>query len=102
MVRRIVAKPPRKPTKGRVKLPKRGLVIPYKITMQAPRDAPEETPRVYEEARGFRKTDCITTPLTDKAAPAVKARKVRGSLKVQRMDTAVGRIWGGKFPPQSL
>ena len=35
----------------------------------APKDAPADTPKVYEEAKGLPKSDCITVPLTAKLAP---------------------------------
>ena len=35
----------------------------------APKDAPADTPKVYEEAKGLPKSDCITVPLTAKPAP---------------------------------
>ena len=45
---------------------------------EAPKPAPEESPRMYSLTRGFLKRACRAAPETDKAAPTVKARMRRG------------------------
>ena len=52
-----VAKPNKKPTNGSVKLPIIGIEIPVTIINPAPRDAPDDTPRVYGDASWFFKID---------------------------------------------
>jgi hypothetical protein len=44
--RKTVAMPKIKPVRGSVKLPSRGIAIPQIIINPAPRDAPDETPRM--------------------------------------------------------
>ena len=50
------------------------------ITTAAPKDAPWETPSVEAEARGFRRTFCITAPHMASEAPTEAAVARRGSL----------------------
>lgn len=72
------------------------------MTSPAPSDAPEETPSVNEDARGFFKTDCMTAPLTEREAPARKARKTRGSLSDQIMPVSLGLTPSGSRIPAIL
>ena len=52
--------------------------MPRTVTIAAPTDAPDETPKVYGEASGLCKTDCVTAPPTDIAAPVKNASKTLG------------------------
>ena len=81
--------PNTKPVTGNVNNPKKGILNPVTITIAAPNEAPEDTPNVYEEARGFFKTDCITEPLTATAPPTKNAKSVLGSLNFHIIDIAV-------------
>ena len=51
---------------------------PRKIATVAPRDAPEEIPRIYGSAIGFFTMACITTPATARPMPTAVARRIRG------------------------
>lgn len=44
----------------------------------APRDAPEEMPRMYGSASGFFTMACMTTPLMDSPTPTAAASTSRG------------------------
>ncbi len=72
------------PAKG-----KPGMVIPKAMAMTAPRDAPEDTPRVDPSARGFFKRPCMAPPQRDKLAPTSMTARTRGSRDVSRMAGAV-------------
>ena len=50
MTKYTVKSPNINPTKGSVKLPMTGIVIPVIITRPAPNDAPDDTPKVYGDA----------------------------------------------------
>jgi hypothetical protein len=52
-----VKSPHKKPTKGNVSLPNKGIEKLEIISKPTPREAPEETPKVYGEANGFLSTD---------------------------------------------
>ena len=62
-----------KPIKGNVNPPNIGIYIPETITSPAPKDAPEDTPRVYGDASSFFNTDCTTEPLVAKHPPTINA-----------------------------
>tara|TARA_B100000683_G_C12331290_1_gene490673 strand:- start:223 stop:504 length:282 start_codon:yes stop_codon:yes gene_type:complete len=62
------------------KLRKIGL-IPDAITKRAtPKPDPELIPKMWGPANGFLKRVCICKPLTDKAAPAIRAVIALGNL----------------------
>jgi len=98
----IVPNPNAKPNIGKVNIRAKGIVIPRRITNPAPSEAPEETPSVYDEASGFFKTDCMTAPLTDSAAPTIKASRALGSLKFHNIETVVLAIFSFKGNPNIL
>ena len=52
-----VKSPHKKPTKGRVSYPNKGIEKLDIISKPTPREAPEDTPKVYGEAKGFLSTD---------------------------------------------
>ena len=79
MASMTVISPPRKPMSGSVKLPMMGMEKPDIIVIAASSEAPEDTPSVYDEARGLRSTDCITVPPTASAAPVMNAIMTRGT-----------------------
>ena len=79
--RNTVNSPKTNPKKGNVNIPRKGMLTPVIMTIPAPTEAPDDTPKVYEDARGFFNTDCITVPLTANAPPTIKANRVRGILK---------------------
>jgi hypothetical protein len=98
----IVPNPNANPSRGKVSIRAKGSVIPKRITTPAPREAPEDTPSVYDEASGFFNTDCMTAPLTDNAAPTIKASKALGSLRFHSIATVVLPIFSFKFNPNIL
>ena len=51
-----------------------------KIAIVAPREAPDDTPKIYGSANGFCTIACITTPLIAKPAPANITNNIRGIL----------------------
>ena len=59
------------------------LPIPNKTAAVAPKEAPEEIPRIYGSANGFFTIACITTPQTDKPAPTQIAKTILGIRKSQ-------------------
>jgi hypothetical protein len=99
---KTVIKPEKKPTTGKVNIPSKVEVKPVIMTVATPSVAPAETPMVYEDANGFCRTDCITTPLADNAAPTKKAVKVLGILISHRIDTKDLSTASGIAVPVSL
>ena len=71
------------------------------MTIPAPSEAPDETPRVKDEASGFLSTDCITAPDTESAAPTSQARRTRGSLMSQTMPAWSGGMSVGSGEPEA-
>ncbi|GEA32035.1 hypothetical protein CBE01nite_48520 [Clostridium beijerinckii] len=57
MIINTVKSPHKKPVKGRVSLPSIGIEKPDIIRNPTPREAPEDTPKVYGEASGFLSND---------------------------------------------
>jgi hypothetical protein len=57
-----------------------GRVIPKAIAITAPREAPDDTPRVDPSARGFLKRPCIAAPQREIDAPVSATEITRGSL----------------------
>jgi len=55
--KKTVNNPKIKPVNGREKPNKKGRLIPLMMIKPAPKDAPEETPKIYGEASGFRRMD---------------------------------------------
>ena len=53
---------------------------PNKIATVAPRDAPDEIPRIYGSANGFLTIACMITPDTARPAPIIAAISKRGIL----------------------
>ncbi len=100
--RKTVNRPNDNPTKGRVNMPSSGILNPVIITNPAPTEAPDDTPRVYDEAKGFFNTDCITVPLTAKAPPTINAKRVLGNLKFHSIDAEVLGIWLGSGVENNL
>ena len=84
-----VKSPDKNPIKGNAKFPINGIDTPKIIYIPTPKDAPEDTPNVYGEAKGFLSIDCITAPLTDSAAPIIKASKTLGNLTTQIIATSL-------------
>lgn len=81
---RITVKRPKiRPTSGSVNVFKNGRVIPVTKIIPTPSDAPLETPSVYGDANGLRRTDWITAPLAEIDAPTRKAIITRGSRNSQ-------------------
>lgn len=74
--RNTVNSPAESPNMGNVRKP--NIFIPSMIAILAPSAAPEDTPRVSEDASGFRSRDCMITPLTANALPAANASMLRG------------------------
>ena len=62
-----------KPTEVARKTP-----TPSKIDSVAPRDAPDEIPRIYGSANGFFTIACITTPTTASPIPTPTPSMIRG------------------------
>jgi len=59
-----------------------GIVMPNAIDRTAPREAPEETPRVEPSASAFFRSPCIEAPHNAREAPVSAAHITRGSLTV--------------------
>ncbi len=66
-----------------------GMVIPKAMATTAPRDAPEETPRVDPPARGFFSSPCMAPPHRDRLAPVSMTASTRGRREVSKMAGAV-------------
>jgi hypothetical protein len=92
VTRKTVASPKTKPVKGRVKPLRKGSAIPLMIIIPAPRLAPEETPKMYGEASGFRRMDWQTAPLMARQPPAKNASSALGSRKSHTIETFFGSI----------
>ncbi len=58
---------------------------PSAMANVAPRDAPDDIPRMYGSARGFWTVACIMTPASASAMPTVPARNTRGDLMFHTM-----------------
>ena len=72
------------PAKGRP-----GKVMPKAMAMTAPREAPEDTPKVEPSARGFFNRPCMAPPHTEREAPVRATHSTRGRREVSMMGTAV-------------
>ena len=70
------------PAKGRP-----GKVMPKAMAMTAPRDAPEDTPKVEPSARGFFSRPCMAPPQTESEAPVRATHSTRGSREVRMIGT---------------
>lgn len=94
-----VINPHKKPINGNVNCPRNGIDIPRTITNPAPKDAPDDTPRVYGDANSFLSIDWTTDPLTAKHPPTIKANNTLGSLSDHIIDISFGSIpsLNGKF-----
>ena len=84
------------PTKGNVKLPITGIVIPLTTIRPAPKDAPEDTPNVYGDANSFFSTDCTTAPPVAKHPPTKNASNTLGSLNFQIIEISLAVILSAK------
>ena len=62
-----------------------GIVIPKAIAIMAPREAPEDTPRVEPSASGFLRSPCIDAPDKESAAPVSATQKTLGIRTGRRM-----------------
>ena len=71
-----------------------GMVIPKAMESTAPREAPEETPRVDPSARAFFRRPCMEAPQTDSEAPVSATQITRGSRTVRIMEENVGASGG--------
>jgi hypothetical protein len=94
---KTVPMPKTKPVRGRVKKLIKGMVKPVRITRPAPKEAPEETPRIKGEARGFFSSDWKTAPLTARAPPVIKARTARGKRRFQTIVIILLSVSRGSF-----
>ena len=65
-----------------------GKVIPNAMAIMAPKEAPEETPRVEPSARGFLSNPCMAAPLSDNAAPTNATQITRGMRTDNMMEEA--------------
>ena len=102
-ITRITVKSPhKKPVRGSNIYPKAVLPTPVIIITAAPRQAPDDTPRVYEDARGFCKMACITAPLTASAPPIKKAHKALGILISHKIETSEASTEELRVPPKSF
>src|SRR5574344_1729470 len=50
------------------------------IPMAAPRDAPDDNPSMYGDAKGFLNTACMAAPVTANPAPTKIPTATRGAL----------------------
>ena len=94
--KKTVASPKIKPVSGRENALKNGRVIPLMMIIPAPKDAPDETPKMYGEASGLRKMDWQTAPLIAKHPPARNASSTRGRRRSHTIETFFGSIFGAR------
>jgi len=94
--------PHKKPIIGIVNFPMKGIENPVTISNPTPRDAPEDTPKVYGDASGFLSTDWTTAPLTESEPPTIKANKTLGNLKFQIIATSLLSIHLDSEIPNTL
>ena len=102
MTKYTVKSPNINPTKGSVKLPMTGIVIPVIITRPAPNDAPDDTPKVYGDASWFFNIDCTTAPLVAKHPPTKNANNTLGNLIFHIIDTSFGKTPSLRVIPKVL
>ena len=76
---KTVKTPHKNPIIGIAKFPITGIEIPRTMYIPTPREAPDETPRVYGDANGFFNIDWILAPLTAREAPPPKANNTLGN-----------------------
>ena len=73
-----------------------GIVTPKAMAMTAPKEAPEDTPRVEPSAKGFLRSPCMAAPQRDSAAPVKATQRTLGRRTDRIMD--VTEPSGSAFP----
>ena len=70
---------------GMALIPKKTKLIPNKMAIPAPSEAPPETPIIKGSTKGFLNSPCNTIPETPKEAPAIIAKRTLGNLRLYKI-----------------
>jgi hypothetical protein len=99
---KTVTRPKIKPVNGSVNPPNKANENPLIMIIPAPREAPEETPKIKGEASGFLKMDWQTAPAIARLPPTINASSTLGRRNSHTIETFLGSISGGKSSPKIL